>query len=104
MIISFENKQLRSICENEFEAKTKLGLNVAMKLKNRLSDILAANSVNELLIGSPTKIEDDLYKVNLAENYFILFSSNHTKTPLLKTGKVNWDEVSRIKILDITNE
>ncbi len=104
MIISFENKELRSICENESKAQTKLGLNVAMKLKNRLSDLLAASSVNDLLTGYPTKIDDDLYKVNLAENYFLLFSSNHTKNPLLESGEINWDEVSRIKILDIPNE
>ena len=104
LIISFENKELRSICENESEAQTKLGLNVAMKLKNRLSDLSAANSVNELIAGSPSKINDDLYRINLIENHFILFSSNHIQTPLLESGEINWNEVSRIKILKIPNE
>ncbi|MET3025334.1 hypothetical protein ABXT06_01530 [Flavobacterium sp. UW10123] len=104
MIISFENKELRSICENEFEAQTKLGLNVSMKLKNRLSDLLAANSVNDLVAGSPSKINENLYRINLVENHFILFSSNHPSPPLTELGEINWNEVSRIKILNISNE
>lgn len=104
MIISFENKELRSICENESQAQTKLGLNVAMKLKNRLSDLSAANSVKDLIAGSPSKIDDNLYRINLIENHFILFSSNHPNPPLTDTGEINWNEVSRIKILNIPNE
>jgi proteic killer suppression protein len=53
MEISFGDSKLQKLCEQEDLAQRKLGANCAKKLKNRLADLAAVNSVTELVSGLP---------------------------------------------------
>jgi proteic killer suppression protein len=102
--LAFSNTTLRMICEHEESAIERYGQVFASKLKSRLADMLAANCVTELVVGSPAEIEIEeahLYKVDLLGSQCLIFSSGHTKTPLLPNGKPDWHQVSRIKLINI---
>lgn len=108
MHLSFENKEIRSICEDESMAVNLYGPEVIEKLKNRLTDMIAATTVSEIPpIGNPREIEGNPhthYVIDLCDGFHICVSANHLKPPLLENGNLDWPNVSRIKILQITKE
>lgn len=105
MYLSFENREIRDICEDEAIAAQMLGLEVSIKLQNRLSDMIAASYVTDLPpVGNPreTKGNPHPYYIIDLDNYFqIVFCSNHVTIPASENGMINWSRVNRIKILAI---
>ena len=90
------------MCEAEEYAKEELGTEIAEALKHRLADLDVANSVNDLIAGYPRRDQgSDHFLVNLADDYCLEFNANHLKNPLNKTGSIDWNKVSRVKIVDI---
>ena len=103
MIISFANKDIRELCEEESKAYEILGQETAKKLHTRLADLLAISSIGELLIlkiGNPQIFEEDnnkfKYRISLSPENILLFSP--VNIPL---GVIDWFTVKRIKILEV---
>ena len=104
--IAFDSIALRTICESEAHAKTTLGLRVAEVLKHRLADIRAATSIDDLIAGKPHLINeiDQHMAIDLSDGYRIVICANHLKNPIMKSGRLNWSKVSRVKILRIERD
>ena len=101
LVVAFDNKELRMVCENEDIAKENLG---STKLKDRLADIFAATTVRDLLVGNPTETEHEslpAFKLEIEDGLVLFFSPNHVKVPCLHDGQVDWDKVNRVKIIAI---
>jgi toxin HigB-1 len=100
--LSFESKELRTVCENEAQAKLELGATVAATLKRRLADMRAAASVKDLLVGHPRTLDGTHGQemvIDLSEKHRLVFAANHIKNPVTAAGDVDWNRVSRIKML-----
>jgi len=107
LIVSFETKELREICELEEEAKARFGNIVALKLQHRLADIFAANNVCDIPVGNPHEVEacrTPTYQISLVENFCIRIVANQKKVPVLENGSVDWNNVMRVKIISIQKE
>jgi proteic killer suppression protein len=100
---SFENRDLRKECEDEQVAIEKYGTEISMKLQGRIADIIAATTVSDLLAGNPSMLNkgSNNYKVDLSSNCLLVFCSANTKVPQDSNGSVDWERVTRIKILEI---
>ncbi|WP_061227202.1 hypothetical protein [Leptospira interrogans] len=106
LILAFQNVQLRKLCERESQALKFLGEPVSSKLRNRLSDLRAASSVQDLVLGD---LIDELgssenikiFSIDLGTNYEMVCISNHNPQPLLSPSKIDWQRVFRIKIIKI---
>lgn len=103
MHISFQNKTLRELCENNKAAELHFGKKVAIKLKSRLADMSAITYLNDLVVGNLRKIENKslYYQIDLVENFVMTFTVSHVSTPLNEDGNVDNSKVSRIKITEI---
>lgn len=104
MELAFDTKSLRDLCEKEDKARHELGPDVARKLKHRLADLRAAESVKDLVAGRPRETESanpGCFVVDLADGFRLAFCANHNNVPLLPTGKVDWAAVNRVRILRI---
>lgn len=102
--LAFNTKALRQLCTSESIAKRDLGDKIADLLKHRLADLRASACVKELIAGNPRELattENEQFIVDLGDRYSIVFTANHRDKPLLKSGKIDWSEVSRIKILKV---
>jgi proteic killer suppression protein len=102
--LAFDSKRLRTICESEAEAECEIGVIAAANLKHRLSDLCAATSVSDLVIGQPRLVDGtngQRMTLNIGEGRRIVFCANHPN-PKTETGQPDWAKVSRIKILEIT--
>ncbi len=105
MELAFADRELRSLCLNEFKAKQELGPEPAEKLKRRLADLSAAPMVSDIfnLPGNPRKLPGHQAQVvvDLIDEWQLFFQSGHVKKHVLATGEVDWARIRRIKILRV---
>ena len=103
MEISFETKDLRTICEIEAHAQNKLGDETAGILKRRLADIRSAKTISDLIAGRPRELDDGTGQmvIDLYPSYRLVFCANHPSNPVVDSGNIDWSRVSRVKIVSI---
>lgn len=100
MIVSYENESLRELCEDEERAISTFGYKVAELFFSRLSDIEAADNPYDLIVGNPHEININglnCYKIDITADTGIIF------TPALSTSYESWEDVRRVKIIEIMN-
>ncbi|WP_073137573.1 hypothetical protein [Chryseolinea serpens] len=104
LVLSWDSLELRAICENELEAKQKLGMQVASILQTRLAELVAATTISDLLVGNPTPFPDStgevVYKINLGRDHELFFGNAHPNPPMIE-DLLDWTRIRRIKILSI---
>src|SRR5579872_7285183 len=96
--LAFATKALRDICESGAIAKKKLGPNVADALKRRLSDFQSIASFDELPFVAKPKKRSKNVKFDLPDNWELVVTSGHSDNPTLPSGKIDWSQVTRLKI------
>lgn len=104
MELAFADRGFRDMCLNDTIMKQELEVELAAQLKSRLADLAAVDYVSELLAGKPKELDgdrSDQMSLSLTDNNHLIFKSGHTKPRTLESGKVDWSNVSRIKILGI---
>lgn len=104
MKILFADKKLRALCEQQKVATQKLGSQSARKLRSRLSDLEAASSVAELVVGNPhplTGNRQGQFALNLAGGHRLVFSAANEPLPLTHDGSINWSAVTIVEIIFI---
>jgi hypothetical protein len=95
------------MCEDAAHADSQLGPVVAQSLRNRLADLRAASSPKDLVVGGPRVIgngDAEYMILNLRDGYRMLFAPNHVKNPRDNANRIEWAKVSRIKIIEISND
>lgn len=96
MLIQFKTKKLESICTNAYQAQKKYGKDIAIKIHQRIDEIRAADSIEEMLqyhIGGCHKLSGDRegqYATNLDKKVRLVFE-------VIKNGELT------ARILEIVN-
>jgi len=99
MELAFATKILRSLCEEEDAAVEKFGTKAAAELRARIADLRAADSVADIVAGTPRFFDDDpRMTVSLLGVLEIVLRPNHIKMPLRDDGRIDWSRVRRLKI------
>ena len=104
MEIAFDSLLIRQICEDASHAVQNLGPEVADALMDRLADLDAATAVTDILLGRPRVIQnetDEVMAIDLCNGYTMVFATNHKNKPTDEDGRIVWDRVTRVKILQI---
>ena len=102
MELAFESKSLRDICEDQITARLELGDTVAEDLKHRLADLHAAISISDLIVGNCRIVgmgDAQRVYIDLPQDHYIVLAANHPKKLLTPQGDLDWNSVTRIKIL-----
>lgn len=103
--LAFDSRALRTVCESEAEARRELGTAMADILKRRLADLRAATSVRDLVAGNPRVGPDgQIMLLDLADGYRLVIKANHINNPLTGTAGLDWEQVTRVKIIRIEGE
>lgn len=98
--LAFATKPLREVCESQDKATQKFGARTAAVLRDRLADLRAAASVEDLPLGKPRKAKSG-YIIDLSVDVQIVIAPNHVNLPVLPSRTIDWSRVTRIKILGI---
>lgn len=104
MIISFKNQALRRQCLEEAEATRSLGRVLAKKLRSRLADLDAAESVSALVAGRPHPLKHDRvgqFALELDRMKRLVFEPAEAPPPLAADGSVDWSQVRSVRIVYI---
>ena len=101
--LAFQDDNLRKVCESSISAKRKYGGVAGPSLHARLADLRAADSPAELVELGFAKFDEaanDRIVIFLDDFYRLYAVANH-KPPPGKLGKLDWTQVTRVKILSI---
>ena len=94
MEITYKTRKLERICTNLSEAKKQYGYNIAVKLNQRLNEILASDTVEEMIkykIGRCHKLEGDRkdeYAVDLIHPYRLVFKKIGEEIQVVKIWEI----------------
>lgn len=101
--ILFLTPGLRRLCEQQKVAVRKLGSDSARKLRARLADLSAADSVSGLVTGRPHPLTGDRagqFAVSLSGGTRLVFEPANEPVPLaIREGSVDWTRVTRVRIV-----
>ena len=110
MEISFKNQKLAKTLNEEALLKRKHGAKRAKKIKMRLAELRAAESLKDFWPPkSPPQRCHELTQgqrkgqlsVDLDHPYRLIFVPHHDPLPLLPDGGLDWSRVTAIKILGV---
>lgn len=101
MELSFATENLRAICESRRRARARLGSEASQSLEMALADLQACQSLSELetIYGKlPLVEEDESWELVVDNLLAVRFVSGHIRTPRRKSGSIDRNKVTRIKI------
>lgn len=104
MELAFESLTIRDICEDQITAKLELGDIVAEALRHRLADLHAATSISDLLVGNCRILgvgDAQRVYIDLPQDHYMVLVANHPKKLLTPQGDLDWNSITRIKIIRI---
>ncbi len=102
MKVSYEDKDIETLCRQLKAATKKLGAESAKKLQRRLSELHAASVVSELAIGRPHPLEYDRagqFAVDLHKGKRLIFEPTLRPPPFKVDGSIDWSQVAEITII-----
>jgi len=109
VVIYFRTKKLRDLCSKEKEGVKALGANCAKRLRQRLMELSAAESLADIPHAPPPRLHaltgdrDGQFSVDLAHPYRLLFILADDPLPLNENNEIDRARVREIEIIDITD-
>lgn len=108
MNITFATTKLEKFANQYKVAVSKLGLKRAKKLKQRLDDLSAASSLEDVryLPGKYHELKGDRkgqWACDLDQPYRLIFEPHENPIPTNKDGQYLWIEILGVEIIEITD-
>lgn len=105
LILSFENEEIRSICEDESYALSHFEPKIVERLKNRLADLESSVFLSEVGFGNLEIITEDdnfCYKIDLVKNEAVLIFEPiaHKKAQSSYSRRINRIKIIKIRLLN----
>ncbi len=103
MIIAFQSTRIRELCEDPDAADEVMGHTIAEVFRDRLADVRAAASVEDLIVGNPRPNGTDgqFLQISLGAEKSIVLEANHLKPIRDADGRVDWRSVSYVKVIEV---
>lgn len=102
MDVSFADDSLRALCKSQRVAAQALGHICARKLRARVADLEAANSVLRLPAGMPREGDHNgHYVVTLDAGQLLVIEPAMDRVPRTTSGSVRWEAVTKVRVVRI---
>ncbi len=102
MEITFSDGKLQKLCERQAVAQKQLGQVCARKLRSRLADLDAADSVQDLVAGRPHPLKGDRagqFALDLQGANRLVFKPANDPIPYKDDGSIDWSKVTHVCIV-----
>lgn len=109
MTITYATAKLESEFKDARLLLRNRGKNQADKIKLRLDSMIGADHLGILRPPTPGKFHPlhenkaGLIACHLDEPYRLIFEPDHNPLPMLAAGGLDWNQVTRVKILGVLN-
>ncbi len=107
MDVSFASKKLQKTCSTEAGMKKKLGASRAKRLMQRLAELDAADTLDDISHLPPARCHEltndrnGQLSVDLDHPYRLIFKPDHLPPPAKPDGGLDWKQVTKVLILEI---
>lgn len=101
MEITFADRKIRKLCEQQAEALKTLGKPCSRKLRSRLADLAAVENVRALVAGRPHPLIGDRlgeFALDLYGGKRIVFKPANDPIPRLADNSIDWSNITRVCI------
>ncbi len=105
MIIEFKTQKLQKTCNSSKEIIKKWGAQNGAKIMQRLSELRAANALEEISHLPPPRLhqlsndKDEILAVDIKQPYRIIFEVNNKPFPRKPDGGIDRSKVTKILII-----
>jgi len=102
--LAFENRELRDICLSETASAQAYGQDVSDVLRARLADMIAAETLAEVVAGRLRNDPDDApgtFLLSLGGGALLRFRANHPRTGLMGKASLNESRISRVMLISV---
>ena len=109
MDIYFATRKLQKLCNSDKEMRGKLGPRNARKLKQRLAELAAAETLEEVSRLPPARCHElgqdrqGQLAVDLVHPKRLVFEPDHDPLPENEAGGLDWSQVTAIVIVEIVD-
>ena len=104
MQITYASKTIQRLCEEDKHQRKHLGDKRAKRLKNRLNELRAVETVSQLRLGRPHPLSGDRggqFSVDLDGPMRLLFEPTDQPPPMHPAGGIDWQQVRSVRLLEI---
>ena len=107
MDISYNDKKLREICNDERSLIKKFGKQIAEKIIMRLNEFASAENLSEIPVSPPPRRHElagerkGQFAVDLKHPYRLIFIPANDPLPIKSDGGVDLTKISKIEILEV---
>lgn len=107
MVISFSSSKLQKLCNSEKEMRAKLGVRMAGKLAQRLSELRAVDILEDLARLPSARCHElgqdraGQLAVDLTHPNRLVFQPDHNPLPKKPDGGLDWAKVTRVTVIEI---
>ena len=107
MKIYFRTNKLKKICSRDKEMVKELGAKMTAKLKQRLMELSAADTLSVISHLPPPRCHEltgkaaGIFSVDLEHPHRLLFIPAYDKTPLREDGGIDRKQIREIEIIEI---
>ncbi len=109
MKLYYHSKKLEKICTQERAMHKKLGDDMARKLKQRLMELRAADTLSDISHRPPPRPHELVenragqFSVDLAHPYRLLFIPANEPIPQKEDGGIDREQVTEVEIIEIAD-
>jgi len=109
MRVFFKSKKLQKVCNNSVVAQKAFGAKRARKLQQRLMELSAAETLNDISHLPPARCHEltgnrrGQLSVDLEHPYRLLFVPANDPIPRHPDGGLCWEEITEIEIIEIAD-
>jgi proteic killer suppression protein len=109
MDISFKNKRIEKICNNEREMSKHFDKQITKRLQQRLFELRAAGSLDKISHLPPSRLHEldgdreGQLVVDLKHPFRLIFVPDHDPVPRKSDGGIDRTLISAIKIIEVVD-
>jgi proteic killer suppression protein len=105
--IQFTSRKLQKVCNSEKEMRTRFGKPLAERLKQRLAELKAADTLEDIRRLPSARCHElsqnrkGQLAVDVVHPRRLIFEPDHNPVPRKPDGGLDWPHVTRIRVIEI---
>ena len=109
MEVSFATKSMQKRCSEEKAMQKQWGKKLARKLKQRLTELVAATTLQDICRTPPARCHElkgnrkGQLSVDLEHPYRLIFRPDHSPSPRRKEGGLDWNSVTKVIVIEVAD-
>ena len=109
MVIYFKTKKMQKLCSKGAEAIKKLGPKGGLKLQQRIMELHAAKTLDDISRVPPARCHEltgnrkGQLSVDLDHPYRLIFIPANDPLPELEAGGLDWARVTEVEIIGVVD-